>query len=137
MVAGGIPQERPDSARAVAEMELDMQHALVSFHRLDRTNLRIRIGMNTGAVVARVIGTKKFIGDLWGDSVNTASQIESHGIANLAVAIAIRTVVKVGFGGQRAHGGKDFGRITQLTGVVFTRMATAIKFRSRKLAIGS
>ncbi len=82
MVAGGIPQERPDSTRVVAEMELDMQHALVSFHRLDRTNLKIRIGMNTGLGVAGVIGTKKFIYDFWGDSVNTESRMESHGIAN-------------------------------------------------------
>ena len=82
MVAGGIPQERPDSARAVAEMELDMQQVLVSFNRLNRTNLKIRIGMNTGLVVAGVIGTKKFIDDFWGDAVNTASWMESHGIAN-------------------------------------------------------
>jgi class 3 adenylate cyclase len=74
MVVGGLPEPRPDHAEAVAEMALDMLRAL------DSGSLRLRIGINTGPVVAGVIGTAKFAYDLWGDAVNTASRMESHGV---------------------------------------------------------
>lgn len=81
MVVGGLPTPRSDHAIAIAEMALDMQQELAKFNREYHKSLRIRIGINTGAVVAGVIGTKKFIYDLWGDAVNTASRMESQGIA--------------------------------------------------------
>lgn len=81
MVAGGLPAQRPDHAEIVAQMALDMQASVAQFNLQHQTNLNIRIGMNTGPVVAGVIGTKKFIYDLWGDTVNIASRMESHGIA--------------------------------------------------------
>jgi adenylate cyclase len=81
MVAGGLPAQRPDHADIVAQMALDMQTSVAQFNLQHQTNLSIRIGMNTGPVVAGVIGTKKFIYDLWGDTVNIASRMESHGIA--------------------------------------------------------
>ena len=74
MVVGGLPEPRPDHAEAVADMALDMLRAL------DGGPLRLRIGINTGPVVAGVIGTAKFAYDLWGDAVNTASRMESHGV---------------------------------------------------------
>lgn len=80
LVVGGIPVERPDRAEAVADMALDMQGELARFNAKHDGNLRLRIGINTGPVVAGVVGTKKFIYDLWGDAVNTASRMESHGI---------------------------------------------------------
>ncbi|MBE9137169.1 MASE1 domain-containing protein [Nodosilinea sp. LEGE 07088] len=82
MVVGGIPYARDDHAQAVANMALDMQVVAQAFG--DRTGqaFRLRIGINTGPVVAGVIGTKKFIYDLWGDTVNTASRMESMGIAD-------------------------------------------------------
>ena len=80
MVASGLPMPREDHAESVAEMALDMQREIARFNAKHQTALSIRIGINTGPVVAGVIGTKKFIYDLWGDAVNTASRMESHGI---------------------------------------------------------
>jgi adenylate cyclase len=81
MVAGGIPNPCPDHAAAVANMALDMRQEIAKFNANHNHSCNIRIGINTGPVVAGVIGTKKFIYDLWGDTVNIASRMESHGIA--------------------------------------------------------
>lgn len=80
MVVGGLPKQRPDHAEAVARMALEMQQEISKFNREHSAQLNIRIGINTGSVVAGVIGMKKFTYDLWGDAVNTASRMESHGI---------------------------------------------------------
>jgi len=81
MVAAGVPVARPDHAEAMAAMAIDM---LAEFDRVREElglDLAIRIGMESGPVVAGVIGRHKFAYDLWGDTVNTASRMESHGIA--------------------------------------------------------
>ncbi|HEY9808601.1 MAG TPA: adenylate/guanylate cyclase domain-containing protein [Halomicronema sp.] len=80
MVVGGLPHHRSDHAEAIVEMALDMLDAVSEFKTLDGKPLSIRIGINSGPVVAGVIGIKKFIYDLWGDTVNTASRMESQGI---------------------------------------------------------
>ncbi|MGI0483995.1 adenylate/guanylate cyclase domain-containing protein [Pantanalinema rosaneae CENA516] len=81
MVVGGLPLPRADHAEAIANMAMDMQAEILRFNLRRGHDCDIRIGINTGPVVAGVIGTKKFIYDLWGDTVNVASRMESHGIA--------------------------------------------------------
>src|SRR5205823_5559571 len=80
MVVAGLPTPREDHAEAMAEMALEMQAEIALFRRQSGEPLQLRIGINTGPVVAGVIGTKKFIYDLWGDTVNLASRMESHGL---------------------------------------------------------
>jgi class 3 adenylate cyclase len=80
MVAAGLPEPRPDHAEAMAEMALDMLDAIRQLCESMGFDLAIRVGIDSGPVIAGVIGRHKFIYDLWGDAVNTASRMESHGL---------------------------------------------------------
>ncbi|MEZ5385570.1 MAG: adenylate/guanylate cyclase domain-containing protein [Prosthecobacter sp.] len=82
MLAGGLPDPNDSHAEDVARMALAMQEEVRKFHCPQGEPLSIRIGIATGPVVAGVIGRKKFLYDLWGDTVNTASRMESCGEPN-------------------------------------------------------
>jgi len=79
MVAGGLPVPRSDHAEAMAEMALDMQKVVTRLDYGEGRKFDLRIGISSGPVVAGIIGSKKFIYDLWGDTVNIASRMESLG----------------------------------------------------------
>jgi len=82
MVAGGLPEEQPDHALAVADMALGMIEAVREIGTRFGEPLEARIGIHSGDVVAGIIGQHRFIYDVWGDTVNTASRLESSGLPN-------------------------------------------------------
>jgi len=79
MVAGGLNDNGTDYSEAIAQMAIDMQQALAEDQSPNSQRLQLRIGIGTGPVVAGVVGKKKFIYDLWGDTVNIASRITGEG----------------------------------------------------------
>jgi class 3 adenylate cyclase len=81
MAVGGLPDPRPDHAQAVAEMALDLREEVARHRDPAGRPLALRIGIDSGPVVAGVIGRRKFSYDLWGDTVNVASRMESTGVA--------------------------------------------------------
>jgi guanylate cyclase len=78
MVAAGVPHGRSDHAHAIAELALRIRDH-TERHRFHGHDISLRIGINSGPVVAGIVGTHKFAYDLWGDVVNTASRMESEG----------------------------------------------------------
>lgn len=90
MVVGGVPNPMEAHTEAVADMALDIMEAISGYQKVDGKPFTMRVGIHTGPVVAGVIGTNKFIYDLWGDTVNVASRMESHGVPG-----RIQTTVEV------------------------------------------
>jgi adenylate cyclase len=75
MCAGGVPERNFDHARNVIEFASEMLETLKSFNQAHSTDLRVRVGINSGSVVAGVIGSKKFTYDVWGDAVNVKNRL--------------------------------------------------------------
>ncbi|NJR21609.1 MAG: response regulator [Richelia sp. CSU_2_1] len=90
MVVGGLPMPSDNHAEAIAEMAIDIQAAIAQMSTKGGEPLSIRIGIHTGPVEAGVIGIKKFTYDLWGDTVNTASRMESQGVPG-AIQVTVAT----------------------------------------------
>ena len=80
LVASGLPVERSDHAEAIADIALDMQSAVARLSKEAYPDLRLRVGVQSGPVLAGIVGTKRFMYDIWGDTVNTAARMESTGI---------------------------------------------------------
>ncbi|HSW68745.1 MAG TPA: adenylate/guanylate cyclase domain-containing protein [Gammaproteobacteria bacterium] len=81
MLVSGLPDPNPDHAKIVADVGLSMKKALDEFNVENNTNYQVRIGIASGAVTAGIVGFKKFSYDVWGQTVNLASRMESHGVA--------------------------------------------------------
>jgi adenylate cyclase len=82
MLTGGLPEKRSDHCEAVANFALDILEFMSTNTYNELKTLSLRIGIHTGPVVAGIIGQQKLAYDLWGDTVNVASRMESHGIPN-------------------------------------------------------
>ncbi|MCZ6539016.1 MAG: adenylate/guanylate cyclase domain-containing protein, partial [Chloroflexi bacterium] len=91
MVAGGLGTNGQHDAENLADMGLEMLELLEKYREETGTDIRIRIGMHTGVAVAGVVGLKKFIYDVWGEAVNTASRMESHGVPDRIQVLASTT----------------------------------------------
>lgn len=97
MVAAGVPLGRADHADAIAELALRIRDHSED-HRFDGHDIRLRIGINSGPVVAGIVGTHKFAYDLWGDVVNTASRMESEGVpGSIQVTSATNELIRDNF----------------------------------------
>ena len=82
MAAAGVPDHRSDHAEALADFALALQAAAAELRRRDGERFTLRVGIHSGPAIAGVIGSSRYAFDLWGDTVNTASRMESHGQAD-------------------------------------------------------
>jgi class 3 adenylate cyclase len=122
MVAGGLPEPKPDHEAAVALMALDLLDCCRRISEQVGEPVEVRIGLDTGPVVAGVIGPNKLLYDVWGDTVNTAAHMESHGMAGrIQVADCLKKRLEDRFDfelrGDIEVKGKGSMRVWFLTGV--------------------
>lgn len=98
MVASGVPDPREDHAQAIAQLALDMVHQLEEIPARNNKRIKIRIGINSGPLVAGVIGKSKFHYDVWGDTVNIASRMQSQGeVGKIHIAENTYALIKDNF----------------------------------------
>lgn len=95
LVAGGLPEERNDHAGAIAAMAIGMLKVVAEFNEKHNLDFQVRIGIHSGPVIGGVIGRNKFTFDIWGDTVNVASRLESQGIpGKIQVSGKTRSLLK-------------------------------------------
>ena len=98
MAAAGVPLPRPDHAEVMADFALAMLAALERVNAIAEVSFQMRIGIHTGPVVAGVIGSHRFLYDIWGDTVNLASRLESHGLpGRIHVSPQTRQLLESGY----------------------------------------
>ncbi len=95
MVVAGVPERRPDHAEVIAEMALRMMESLDAANAESETALQIRIGIHSGPAVAGIIGTHRFLYDVWGDTVNVASRLETYGVPS-EIQVSEATAKRIG-----------------------------------------
>ena len=102
MVAAGVPEPQADHAERIATLAPRMLDAVAAVAAATKLDLQARIGIHTGPITAGVIGTHKFVYDVWGDTVNTASRMESHSLpGRIQVSAATRAALGNGFKFER------------------------------------
>jgi class 3 adenylate cyclase len=102
MAAAGIPEAQPDHAVRIAELATRMLETVNNIAAATALNLQARIGVHSGPIIAGVIGTHKFAYDIWGDTVNTASRMESHSLpGRIQVSAATRSLLAGRFSLER------------------------------------
>ncbi len=98
LVVGGVPGSNPDHAKAVAQLALDMRDAMTEQNKYYSEPLEFRMGIHTGPIVAGVIGRKRFTYDVWGDAVNIASRMETHGVpGKIQISQSTQNLIKEDF----------------------------------------
>ncbi len=126
MVAGGLPRPDPDHLTRLTSAAMEMQAEAAKVRTPDGQSLALRIGMHAGPVTAGVIGQAKFAFDVWGDTVNTASRMESVGAAN---SITVSDTVREALGDAYAFSGPD---LIEVKGKGETRVWTLEAVRGRR-----
>ena len=81
MAVAGVSEWTEGHAESCARMALEMHEAIALYNRENNLELGLRVGLNSGPVIAGVIGTSRFLYDMWGDTVNTASRMEAYGVS--------------------------------------------------------
>jgi adenylate cyclase len=126
MAAGGVPRPRPDHAHAIAELALRMRDHLRA-NPIQGHHLSLRIGINSGPLTAGIIGTHKFAYDLWGDTVNTASRMESEGIpGSIQVSPATYELIKETYECDARGSIPVKGKSSMMTYLLISRRDTAV-----------
>ncbi len=95
MAVSGVPRPDKDHVKKIVNMALDIRETTKRFRSISGLNIEVRIGIHTGPLIAGIIGRYKFLYDLWGDTVNTAARMESHGeVGAIQITEEVKKVIE-------------------------------------------